>query len=50
MHLTNGKSAGNGAYMQMGTTLMVKVPVGPKLVFDQIAAPVPEIMEGFLSI
>jgi hypothetical protein len=50
MHLRIGRSTGNGAYMQMGPVLRVmmacKSIVSFDLVFDQIAAPVPEIMDG----
>jgi hypothetical protein len=38
------QSAGNGAYARKGTTSRVIVAVGPKLVFDQMAAPVPKIV------
>jgi hypothetical protein len=41
----NDRSTGNGAYVWKGTTSRVMVGlVGPKLVFYQMAAPVPEIM------
>jgi hypothetical protein len=46
--LKNGGSTGNGAYTWKGTTSRWLLPVGPKLVFDQMAAPVPEIMDGSL--
>jgi hypothetical protein len=38
MHLKNNRSTENGAYAWIGTT------VGSKLHFDQMTAPVPEIM------
>jgi hypothetical protein len=45
MHLKNGRSTGTGAHMQKGATL--RVMVTSKLrVFDQMAAPVPEIMDS----
>jgi hypothetical protein len=44
MHLKNGRSSGNGAYVQKGITSRVMV-VSTKLVFDQMAAPIPEIMD-----
>jgi hypothetical protein len=37
----NGRSPESGTYTWKGTTLRVMWPVGPKLVFDQIAAPGP---------
>jgi hypothetical protein len=45
MHLKNCRSAGNSLYMR-GSGLLQGWwwLVGPKLVFDQMAAPVPEIM------
>jgi hypothetical protein len=43
MHLKNGRSAGNGAKAREGIT--PRWPVDPKLVFYQMAAPVPEIMD-----
>jgi hypothetical protein len=48
MHLKNGKSIGNGAYMQKGTNLGVMVASRPKVFFGRMAAPVPEIMAGSL--
>jgi hypothetical protein len=36
------RSAGNGAYARKGRWW----PVGPKLIFNEMAAPVPEIMGG----
>jgi hypothetical protein len=39
MHLKDGRSAENFAYSWKGTTSR-----GPKLVFDQMTAPAPEIM------
>jgi hypothetical protein len=48
MHLKNGRSAGNGAYAQKGTTWRVMVASSPKIIFfDQMAEPVPEIMDEF---
>jgi hypothetical protein len=41
----NGRNAGNGAYAQKVTTSVN--PVGPKLVFDQLAAPALKIMDDF---
>jgi hypothetical protein len=38
MNLKHGRSTGNGAYVQ-------ERQIGPKLVFDQMATPVPEIMD-----
>jgi hypothetical protein len=46
MNFKNSRSAGNGAHMWKGTTLKVIVTGRPKLVFDQRAAPVPEITDG----
>jgi hypothetical protein len=46
MHFKNGRSAENGSHMWKGTTLKVIVTGRAKLVFDQTAAPVPEIMDG----
>jgi hypothetical protein len=45
MHLKNGRSTGNGACRRRGLLRGWWWPVGPKLVFDQMAAPVPEIMD-----
>jgi hypothetical protein len=39
----NDRSAGNGTYTWKGTTS--RWSVGIKLVFDQMAVPVPEIMD-----
>jgi hypothetical protein len=50
MHFKNGRSAGKGAYTWKGTTLKVMVAIGPKLVFDEMAAPVPEIKNGSLYV
>jgi hypothetical protein len=44
MHFKNGSSAGNSAYTQRRITSRAMVARGPILVFDQIAAPVPEII------
>jgi hypothetical protein len=41
----NGRSAGNGEYALKGTTSRVIVASKPKVNFDQIAVPVPEIMD-----
>jgi hypothetical protein len=38
------ENAGNRTHMRKGTTSRV-MAAGPKLVFDQMAAPVPEIMD-----
>jgi hypothetical protein len=46
MHLQNG----NGVYARNGITSKVTVANRPKVSFDQMAAPVPEIMNGFLHI
>jgi hypothetical protein len=50
MHFKNARSTGKGTYTCKGTTLKVMVSIGPKLVFDQMAAPVPEIMDGSLYV
>jgi hypothetical protein len=44
--IKDGRSAGNGAYARKGTTSRVMVACRPKLAFDQMAARVPEIMDG----
>jgi hypothetical protein len=41
----NGRSAGNGAYVRKWTIRRLWWPVGPKLAFDQTAAPILEIMD-----
>jgi hypothetical protein len=41
----NGRSAGNSAYSRKGTTSRVLVASRPKVRFDKMAAPVPEIMD-----
>jgi hypothetical protein len=46
----NGRSAGNGAYEQKGTTSRMMVVRRPKVSTDQITAPVPEIMDDSLHI
>jgi hypothetical protein len=46
--LKSGRSTGNGVYSQKETTSRVMVGSRSKLVFDQTAAPVPEIMDGTL--
>jgi hypothetical protein len=46
MHLKNDRSAGNGAYARKRTTSRVKVASRLKVSFDQMAEPVPEIMDG----
>jgi hypothetical protein len=43
--LKNGRSAGNGVYMQKGTTSRVMGASRPKLVIYQMAARVLEIMD-----
>jgi hypothetical protein len=50
MHLKNDRSAGIGAYMQKGTTSSVTVASRPEISFDQMAAPVPEIINGSLIV
>jgi hypothetical protein len=45
MNLKNGRSIENGAYAWNGTTTRVRWPVRPEVVFDQMVAPVPEIMD-----
>jgi hypothetical protein len=45
MHLKNGRSIGNDPYMWKGITSRVIVASRPKVSFDQMAAPVPEIMD-----
>jgi hypothetical protein len=45
----NSRSAENSAYAQKGTTSRLMVwPLGPRLYFDQMAEPVPEIMDSCL--
>jgi hypothetical protein len=44
MNLKNGRSAGNGAYIGRELLWGCWLPVGPKLFFDQMEAPVPEII------
>jgi hypothetical protein len=44
----NGRNAGNGVYERNWATSRVMVVSGPKVSFDQMAAPVPEIMDGSL--
>jgi hypothetical protein len=46
MHLKQGRSSGNGAYMQEGEFSRVIMDNRPKTIFDQMAAPVPEIMDS----
>jgi hypothetical protein len=46
MHLTNSRSAGNGAYVWNGSTSRWWWPLGPNLSFDQMAALAPEIMDS----
>jgi hypothetical protein len=46
----NGRSAGNSAYVQKGTTSRLWWPVGTKLVFDQMAEPFPVIMDTLFYI
>jgi hypothetical protein len=45
-----GRSTGNSAYVRMATTSRVMVASRHKLVFDQMAAPVAEIVDGSLHI
>jgi hypothetical protein len=44
----SGRSSGNCIYPRKGTTSRRWCPEGQKLVFDRMAAPVPEIMAGSL--
>jgi hypothetical protein len=47
MHFEYDRSSGNGAHTRGRGVLQGSWwPVDPKLVFDQIASPVPEIMDG----
>jgi hypothetical protein len=46
--LKNGRSSGNSAYAWKGDTSRVVVASRLKVSFDQIAAPVPENMDGCL--
>jgi hypothetical protein len=48
MHFKNERGAGNGAYALKGTTSRVMVTIGPKLLFDQMAAPALEIMDDYV--
>jgi hypothetical protein len=48
MHLNKGRSAGNGTYAGRGLLRGWWWPVGPKLVFEKMAAPVSEIMGYFI--
>jgi hypothetical protein len=48
MPLKNGRSAGNSAYTRKGTIWRVMVTGRAKVSFEQMAAPVPEIMDGSL--
>jgi hypothetical protein len=48
MPLKNGRSDGNGAYPQKGTILRAMVVSRPKVSFDQMPAPVLEIMDNSL--
>jgi hypothetical protein len=41
----NGRNPGNGAYMRKGTTSRAMVTNRSKVGFDQLAAPVQEIMD-----
>jgi hypothetical protein len=50
MHLKSGRSTGNGAYAQNGTSSRVMVASSPKVSFDHIESPVPEIMDGFMYV
>jgi hypothetical protein len=47
-HFKNGRSAGNGAYTQNGTTFRVMMVSIPKVSFHQRAAPVLKIMDDSL--
>jgi hypothetical protein len=42
---TKGRSAENGVYAWKGTTSRVMVASRPKVSFDQMMAPVPEMMD-----
>jgi hypothetical protein len=44
--LKNGRTSGNGAYARKGTISRVMVASRSKVRFDQMAARVPEIMDG----
>jgi hypothetical protein len=48
MHSKSGRRAENVTYSRKGTTSGWWWEVGTTLVFDQMAAPVPEIMDGCL--
>jgi hypothetical protein len=48
--IKDGRNAGNGAYARKGTASRVMVACSPKLVFDQMSAPVTEIMDRSLLI
>jgi hypothetical protein len=45
MHFKNGGSTANGAYVQKEIISMAVVASRPRVNFDQMAAPVPEIMD-----
>jgi hypothetical protein len=45
MLLNKGRSNGNGAYAKKRTTLRVMVANRLKLLFNQMATPIPEIMD-----
>jgi hypothetical protein len=47
MHCKNSRSAGNGVFQLNGTTSRVMVASRAKVVFDQMAEPVPEIMVDY---
>jgi hypothetical protein len=47
MHVNNGRSARNDADARKGTVSRMMVASRPSVSFDEIAAPVPEIMDGF---
>jgi hypothetical protein len=48
--IKNGRSAGNCKYARKGPLRGLWWAVGPKLVFDQLEAPVPEIMDAYLYV
>jgi hypothetical protein len=50
MNLKKGRSAENSAYAQKGTTSRVTVDSRPRVSFNQMAAPVPEIMDGSFTV
>jgi hypothetical protein len=42
----NGRNTGNGAYALKGATSRIMMASRPKVSFDHMAAPAPEIMNG----